>query len=200
MSNYKNKTILFLGLIVIIGSFALFKKDINYLFHKTFINPKNMTKQSQYIVQYVGFKTNLTENDFIQRWIPFATNFKRAGIKTIDLYKISDSDQFTFISRNIWDAKTYFQNFPTGMAGSGSGGGISVTQLGGYWIDENQLAKPNNMQLLFTNDNFPSTFISRKRCTEKVRFENQIELGEKDSTIMNEYLSNMLNCTHLKTM
>ena len=159
-----------------------------------------MSEQSQYIVQFVGFKTNLNESDFIQRWSPYATNFKRAGIKTLDLYKIKDNDQFTFISRNVWDANIYFQNFPTGVAGSGSGGGISVTQFGGFWISENDLEKPNNLQLLFTNDDIQSALKNRKRCTEQITFENQIEFGETDSAVLKQNQLKIIKCTHIKTM
>lgn len=159
-----------------------------------------MTEQTQFVVQFVGFKTNLTEIDFIQRWSPFAANFKRSGIKTIDLYKINDNDQLIFISRNIWDAKTYFQNFPTEVAGSVSGGGISVKQFGGYWIDANKLDRPHSMRLLFTNDNFSTTIIHRKRCTAEVSFENQMEFSERNSEILNKNRSEIFNCNHLKTM
>lgn len=159
-----------------------------------------MTEKRQYIVQYVGFKTNLNEIDFIQCWAPFALNFKRAGIKTIDLYKVNGSDQLTFISRNIWEAKTYFQHFPTGVAGSGSSGGISVTQFGGYWIEESQLNKPNTMQLLFSNDYSLKALIKRKRCTDKVGYENQIELADNDIALKRIIPSEVLNCIHIKTL
>lgn len=104
---------------------------------------------TKYIVQFVGFKTTLAEDDFIRRWMPFASNFKSQGIITIDLYRVANNDDLTFISRNIWEEKTYFQNFPTGVAGSGSGGGISVTQFGGYSIQPDQLERQDEMQLLF---------------------------------------------------
>jgi hypothetical protein len=194
----QKKTLLLI--IVVIGNFILFKKNIKDLSYKTLANKKNMTVHSQYIVQFVGFKTNLAEIDFMQRWTPFAANFKRAGIKTIDLYKISDNDKLTFISRNIWDTETYFQHFPTGVAGSASGGGISVTQFGGYWIDENELDNPKIMQLLLTNESFSSISINRKRCTDKVNFESQIEFREKDSTLLKKNLTEILNCTHIKTL
>lgn len=159
-----------------------------------------MTEHNQYIVQFVGFKTNLSDNDFIQRWRPFALNFKQAGIMTIDLYKVRDNDHLTFISRNIWNAKTYFQNFPNGIAGSGSGGGVLITQYGGYWISKQELTKPHTMQLLFTNDSLPSAPITRKRCTENIRYENQIELDEMDHTLVSKNQSDVLSCTHMKTM
>lgn len=159
-----------------------------------------MAEHSRYIVQFVGFKTTLDETDFINRWTPFAIGFKKLGIKSIDLYKISNNEHLTFISRNIWDTQTYFQNFPTGVAGSGSGGGISVTQFGGYWIAEHDLEKPDKMQILFTNDYFPASILQRKRCTEQVNFKTQVEFAEKDSIILNSTLSNILMCTYRKTM
>jgi len=50
-----------------------------------------MKKESNYIVQYVGFKTGMDSIEFIKRWTPFATGFKSAGIKTIDLYQAHTS-------------------------------------------------------------------------------------------------------------
>jgi hypothetical protein len=159
-----------------------------------------MSEQNKnYIVQYVGFKTTLNETDFIKRWTPFATNFKNAGIKSIDLYQVNENENITYISRNIWDAKTYFENFPTGVAGSGSGGGISVTQFGGYFIDDSDLNKSQTMQLLFTNQ---ETLISlphkqRNQCTQKVKFIKSIEYLEVEKTLLPK---ETLSCNHLKTM
>lgn len=159
-----------------------------------------MTQHSQYIVQFVGFSTKLSEHDFINRWAPFAVGFKNAGMKSIDLYKISNNNTLAFISRNIWDAQTYFQNFPTGVAGSGSGGGISVTQFGGYWISENELAQPHQMQLLFSDSDVTSSKAARERCTENVMFEKQFELSENDRTFSDAMPAHFFICTHIKTM
>jgi len=159
-----------------------------------------MSTASPYIVQFVGFKTDLNDSGFIQRWLPFAKNFKNAGIESINLYKVNKSKVLTFISRNIWDAETYLENFPSGMAVSGSGGGISVTQFGGYWIDENDLNFPNHLQLLFSNEDFPASILCRKRCREEVSFQNQMELGEKDTDLLSKYAASVLDCTHLKTL
>lgn len=159
-----------------------------------------MIEQSRYIVQYVGFKTNLNDIDFIERWMPFAQNFKRAGIVSIDLYQVTGSDSITFISRNIWDARNYFKNFPTGVAGSGSGGGILVKQFGGFWITENELDSPGNIQLLFSNENFPPNRFVRKRCSETVSFENQIEFSDVDNEIAKKFKSELLVCKHVKTI
>ena len=189
-------------LIVISGLFFGLRKEINYAYYKTFVKQSNMEETNKYIVQFVGFKTNLNEEEFIKRWTPFAANFKNASIKTIDLYLIIGNSDLTFISRNIWDEKTYFQTFPTGVAGSGSGGGISITQFGGYWIAENNLQKPNAMDILFTNEQITihNNSVSRERCTEKVRFQNQIEINQLDSLILKQNQPNILTCTHIKTM
>jgi len=139
-----------------------------------------IVENKNFIVQYISFKTDLNESDFIKRWTPFASNFKNLGIKSIDLYKVQDNENLTFISRNIWESKTYFKNFPNGVAGSGSGGGISVTQFGGYWLEETDLQKPKIMQLLFSNDDSTSALPQtvRNQCTNNVKFLKVIEFSE----------------------
>jgi hypothetical protein len=193
----------FLFILAAIGglSFGL-RKQINYAYYKLFVKQSNMAETNKHIVQFVGFKTDLNKEEFIKRWTPFAENFKNAGIKTIDLYRVIDNKDLTFISRNIWDDQSYFQLFPTGVAGSGSGGGVSVTQFGGYWILESELEKPNQMNILFSNERniFETKSVSRKRCTEKVRFQNQIEINQVDTSILKQSQPNILTCTHIKTM
>ncbi len=155
-------------------------------------------EDKDFIVQYVGFKTGLNEVEFMRRWTPFAASFKGAGIKSIDLYAVQDNENITFISRNIWDSKTYFENFPTGVAGPGSGGGISVTQFGGYWIEEADLQKPELMQILFTNNyssDLPHSL--RGQCTENAKYLKVIEFLLNDNTI---YPETSMFCKHLKTM
>ena len=161
-----------------------------------------MIDTNKYIVQFVGFKTDLNESDFIQRWTPFASRFKNAGIQTIDLYKISENKSLTFISRNIWDEKLYFKNFPTGVAGSGSSGEISVTQLGGYWISEYEIEKPDEMKIFFTDreEDLSPTCIVRKRCTENVKYEYQVEITQTNGSILDKNQLNILTCTHSTTM
>lgn len=156
-----------------------------------------MPETNKYIVQFVGFSSTLNEQEFIRRWAPFAQGFKMAGIKTIDLYKISNSKQLTFISRNIWDAKNYFENFPTGIANPGGGRRIDVTQLGGYWIDENSIKKPINMNLLFTNDNFPTNIAYRKRCAETVPYKTLVEFDSSDNILLNNTHLSILLCSYL---
>lgn len=73
--------------------------------------------ESLYLVQFVGFKTALAPETFIQRWKPFATAFKRSGILTIDLFQVEESNTFDFMSRNVWEAKNYWNTFPSGIAG-----------------------------------------------------------------------------------
>lgn len=156
-------------------------------------------KDNNFIVQYVGFKTKLSETDFIKRWTPFASTFKSAGIKSIDLYQVKDDENLTFISRNIWESKTYFENFPSGIAGSGSGGGISVTQFGGYWIEETDLPKPNIMQILFSNDDDVATSqrTIRNQCTKNVKFLKVVEYLDVEKSIIPKQT---LICEHLKTI
>ena len=139
-----------IGIILIVGLVLFgFKKQLNFGYYSLFIKQKNMIQTSDYIVQYVGFKTSFTEEDFLSRWAPFASKFKSLGIISIDLYKNKESNELTFISRNVWDSKTYFENFPTGVAYSGGGGGIEVMQFGGYWLDKNKLANEEEMKLIF---------------------------------------------------
>ena len=191
------KTITFVLLIG--GLFFVLRKQLNYSYYKTFVKQKIMTENSNYIVQYVGFKTELDEQNFVKRWTPFASNFKNAGIKTIDLYSVKGSDAQTFISRNIWDKKTYFENFPSGVAGSGSGGGISVTQFGGYWIADNELEKPENMTLLFADETpqVSAPKIERNQCTKNVKYLKVIEFSDSTQSVFDQ---KMLICNHLKTM
>jgi hypothetical protein len=184
------------------GLYFGLRKQINYAYYKVFVKQSKMAETNRYIVQFVGFKTDLNEEEFIKRWTPFAANFKNAGIKTIDLYSVIENGDLTFISRNIWDEKSYFQNFPSGVAGSGSGGGISVKQFGGYWISENDLQKPNTLNILFSNENnfSESNIVLRKRCTENVPFQYQIEIDQIDTLILQQNKPNILNCSHVKTM
>lgn len=161
-----------------------------------------MTNSTKYIIQFVGFKTTLNENDFIRRWTPFASNFKSQGILTIDLYNVANNNELTYISRNIWDEKTYFQNFPTGIAGSGSGGGISVTQLGGYSIQPDQLELQNEMQLLFLNDiirHEEENIISCLSCTDKVPFK-QVLIFNVASKPNFQFRELDIICKHIKRM
>lgn len=158
-----------------------------------------MEKSKEWIVQYVGFKTELVETDFIKRWAPFASNFKTAGIKSINLYKVKANENITFISRNVWESKTYFDTFPTGVAGSGSGGGIKVVQFGGYYIDETDLQFPSTMNILFSNEDEELSFATmvRKQCSKNVDFLKMIEFsGAPSSNVMNRCLV----CMQIKTM
>jgi hypothetical protein len=161
---------------------------------------KSMINSSNYIVQFVGFKTTLTEIDFIRRWAPFASNFKSQGILTIDLYKVVDKEDLNYISRNIWEEKTYFQNFPTGVAGSGSGGGISVTQFGGYRIPPDQLESPKEMELIFLHDIVQIDDEIAFSClgsTDKVPFK-QVLIANDDAKSTSQINSVKIKCAHLK--
>lgn len=158
-----------------------------------------MTQNSPYVVQYVGFKTNINASDFISRWIPFALGFKNAGAKTIDLYQVHNNETLTFISRNVWDIKTYFQNFPSGIAGAGGGGGISVTQLGGFWLQDDQLQKQHEMKLAFLSSGKEesNTFqISRLNCIENGNYKLVLDILPKAET----NFQNEIYCNHLKTI
>jgi hypothetical protein len=189
-------------LIIVASAYFGFRKQLNYLFYSTIFKQKNMTNNSKYIVQYVGFKTNLNRNDFINRWTPFASNFKNAGIKTIDLYEVQNNENFAFISRNVWDEKTYFQNFPSGVAGSGSGGGISVTQFGGYWLAENQLERQDQMKLVFLNnivDVMDTKITSRLSVTANVPYKQLLDLSLESNFTLSEQKVE-LACHHIKRM
>jgi hypothetical protein len=189
-------------LIIVASAYFGFRKQLNYLFYSTIFKQKNMTNNSKYIVQYVGFKTNLNRNDFINRWTPFASNFKDAGIKTIDLYEVQNNENFAFISRNVWDEKTYFQNFPSGVAGSGSGGGISVTQFGGYWLAENQLERQDQMKLVFLNnivDVMDTKITSRLSVTANVPYKQLLDLSLESNFTLSEQKVE-LACHHIKRM
>jgi len=158
-----------------------------------------MLETKNYIVQYIGFKTNLTPKDFISRWTPFASNFKNIGIQSIDLYKVQDNKDLTFISRNIWTSEIYFENFPSGVASSASGGGISLTQLGGYWIDKSDLQAPKLMSLIFSKDNITQDleYKEKLQCTIYVKYLKAIEFIDAKESIASK---KSLFCTHLKTI
>lgn len=158
-----------------------------------------MIEKSNYIVQYVGFKTSLDSFEFIKRWTPFASGFKSTGIKTIDLYQVIENENLTFISRNVWDDKTYFQNFPSGIAGGGGGGGISVTQLGGYWLQPDQLERQDKMKLAFLTteeETTNATQIARLSCTDKIPHKQMLDILPTAQT----NFPNQIICKHLKQM
>lgn len=161
-----------------------------------------MINSTKYIIQFVGFKTTLSETDFIRRWTPFALNFKSIGIITIDLYKAINNNDLTYISRNIWDEKTYFQNFPNGIAGSGSSTDISVTQLGGFYIHPDKLKSQKEMHLLFLNDinkienenNY--SYVS---STAKVPFKKVLIINDDNKPgLVNNSIE--IKCKHIKQM
>lgn len=158
-----------------------------------------MSEKSNYIVQYVGFKTNLNDNEFILRWTPFATEFKNAGIKTIDLYKVIKNDHLTFISRNVWDEKNYFKNFPSGIASDGSSGGIKVTQFGGYWLAPEHSERRDKIILAFLTTEMErngSHQILRLSCSKNVPYRQMLEIVPTFQTSFDL----QLNCEHLKQL
>ncbi len=192
-----------IGIVLIVG-LVLFglKKQLNFGYYYLFIKEKNMLQPSEYIVQYVGFKASFTEEDFLSRWAPFASKFKSLGIISIDLYKNKESNEVTFISRNVWDSKTYFENFPTGAAYSGGGGGIEVIQFGGYWLDKNKLANKEEMKLIFLKNELKivAENITSQYCsTDKVPYKQVL-----DVPISFEFPASTpsikLICKHIKTM
>jgi len=154
-----------------------------------------------YVVQYVGFSANIDSNTFISRWAPFAKQFKAMGIQSIDLYQNTNESKINFLSRNVWDKQTYLKNFSTGIAGAGGGGGISVTQFGGYWLPKDHLQKQDYMQLLFTNSLVISDIEikSYPRCTNHVPFLNVLEAHTLDGAYILEN-SVYLICAHIQTM
>jgi len=152
-----------------------------------------------YIVQYVSFKTEVSPGEFIDRWTPFADSFKRAGTKTIDLYQVQDNKNINYISRNIWEENIYFQNFPSGIAHNGSGGGVSVTQLGGFWIDIDHILSKDVMKLAFLSLGgamVNSPYTARLNCTIKGLFKQMLDIPpELQTDLLNE-----INCSHLRQM
>lgn len=158
-----------------------------------------MKVNSNYIVQYVGFKTEMDSKRFIEHWTPFAAKFKRAGIKAIDLYQVKENEFITFISRNVWDDKTYFQNFPSGIARAGSGGGIAVTQFGGYWLQPDHLERQDKMVLAFLtteSETTNPTQIARLSCSERNPYLQMLDILPSSPT----NFPNQINCDHLKQM
>lgn len=147
----------------------------------------------------MGFKTAIEPNEFIKSWTPFANSFKKVGIKTIDLYQVLENNSLTFISRNVWEKNTYFQNFPSGIAGGGSGGGVVVTQFGGYRLQPDHLERQNNMILAFLTTEMEktnSTQIVRLCCSENIPYKQMLDIlpTTKSNFAM------QINCKHLKQM
>ncbi len=156
-----------------------------------------MVGNSNYIVQYVGFKTILDSLEFIKSWTPFANSFKSVGIISIDLYQVKENENLSFISRNIWDDKTYFKNFPSGIAGAGGGGRISVIQLGGYWIEPEQLESQEIMTLVFlTSEVANAKQIARLSCSDKIPYKQMLDILPNTKS----NFPNQINCKHLKQM
>ncbi|MBY0427225.1 MAG: hypothetical protein K2Q22_16440 [Cytophagales bacterium] len=159
-----------------------------------------MTDPANYILQFVGFQTPLAPEEFIQRWMPFAKNFKAQGILDIDLYLVENKGIVNYISKNLWEEKKYLHYFPSGIAGAGSGGGISVTQFGGYRILADHLERFNQMKLLFLPNPAEisqANIISCPSITEKVPFKQVLILGDH---VKFEWASDYteLQCKHLK--
>lgn len=116
-----------------------------------------MNPLSDLIVQYIGFKTQFNNADFSKWWRPSVANFKALGVESVALFKVVENEEMHFLSKNIWKQNTYFQTFPTGVAGSGSGGGIDVIQLGGFWLLPEQNLPQQEMQLAFVRKNFDNS-------------------------------------------
>jgi hypothetical protein len=161
-----------------------------------------MNYSSEFIVQYVGFQTAIDKNNFAVRWTPFANQFKSMGIKTIDLYEVAQPNDINFVSRNVWTSQTYLKNFPTGVAGSGGGGGISVYQFGGYWLDEDQLERDDEMELVFLNSAVEladDEITLRSRATENVPYKQLLDFSPAKKMAL-PASSVKLVCNHIKQM
>ena len=161
-----------------------------------------MESGTTYIVQFVGFKTDLEESDFIKSWMPFASSFKSSGIDTIDLYAVDGNENINFISRNIWEEQNYFKNFPTGIAGSGGGGGISVIQFGGYRLEANQLDRKDEMRLAFIPDPIEvhdTKTVSRLSVSDKGTYRQFLEITEPHTLDM-PHNALELTCNHVMTI
>jgi hypothetical protein len=186
-------------LIALGGLFLGCRKPLNYWYYQKFVKTNDMDT-TPYIVQYVGFETRLDSTAFLQRWMPFANQFKAAGILTIDLYAVRSGEGLAFMSRNVWPAEVYFRNFPGGMAGSAGGGGVQVRQLGGYWLEETQLEKEAAMQLVFLPEAVgvdTVTVVSRQPCTARVPYRQLLDLPVQHPGVG---AGTTFLCNHLKSM
>lgn len=157
---------------------------------------------TKYIVQFVGFKTVLSAGDFIRRWTPIASNFKDQGIISIDLYEVSGNSDIAYISRNVWAEETYFRNFPTGVAGSGSGGGVSVIQFGGYRLPSDSVDSLREMQLVFSHDIIQiesGNFLACLSASDKVPF-RQVLLFNDAHSLKLPPNSIDIKCKHIKRL
>ena len=161
-----------------------------------------MDLSEKFIVQYIGFKTKASKESFNILWTPFASQFKAIGIKTIDLYEITNVSTINFISRNVWDSKIYLKHFPSGLAVAGGGGGISVTQFGGYWLREDQQERDDTMKLLFLNEpvelNDP-LITSRLRVSDKVPYKQMLDFQLNGNPKIKRPAFEFV-CSHIKRM
>ncbi|WPP49993.1 hypothetical protein [Catalinimonas niigatensis] len=162
-----------------------------------------MKHQEPYIVQYVGFQTGLDEDTFLQSWKPFATSFKSAGIRQIDIYTVENKDILTYIARNVWPTEAYLKNFPSGVPGAARTQDVNVLQFGGYELRQEETEKPEHMTLIFQREEKPlkeKGVITRLRITEKVPFKQILVLrnASTDEPSTNEQL--VFSCSHLKSL
>lgn len=149
--------------------------------------------EPEWVLQLVGFTTELRADEFALRWEPFARRFKDLGIATIDLYHVTRGAKLAFMSRNLWLRSDYFRVFPSGLASPGGGPGISVTQLGGYWapVPVAGAAPAPTIDVLFAHDaevTDPGSACAGSAVSEAVPFRRVLqgagrasaEIGDRD--------------------
>lgn len=104
------------------------------------------------IVQFVCFKTQLEQLDFINTWQPFASSFINQGLRTIVLSSSQQkSADYKFISRNLWSESAYTRASQTGRIGDGGGETVKAFQAGIFRTgDTNSLvrAQPNHDKIM----------------------------------------------------
>ena len=104
------------------------------------------------IVQFVCFKTQLEQLDFIKTWQPFASSFINQGLRTIVLSSNQQkSADYKFISRNLWSESAYTRASQTGRIGDGASETVKAFQAGIFRTsDTNSLvrAQPNHDKIM----------------------------------------------------
>lgn len=162
-----------------------------------------MDDHQPYIVQYVGFQTALDEDTFLRSWAPFATSFKSAGIKHIDLYTVENKEILTYIARNVWPAEAYLKNFPSGLPGAARTQDVNVLQFGGYGLQQEEADRPERMTLIFQREEKPleeKEVVTRLRVTEKVPFKQLLELLNPSTSETSTNAQLVFVCSHLKSL
>lgn len=161
-----------------------------------------MAQSRNYIVQYVGFTTQFDTDTFIEHVTSYAEAYKSLGAKAIDVYEATRSGSANFMVRIVWEAETYLQHFPSGVASASNEHGIAATQFGGYGLPQERLKAAESMKLVFLHTVMEITekeIGSYLSATASVPHAQVLEFSPLLVVAVSETDGNF-TCTHLKKM